>query len=268
LDSDFHPAIACILTGDLEGLRTLLTVSPDLAAARSTCGHPTLLQMVACEAAKLSDPVGAAAILIDAGAPMAEPLVAAASVDAREVLQLLLDRGAAIDASRWTPLEEALYWRHLELADFLVARGAKPNSLRAVAGLGSTSELEGFFADGELQTQAGPIRSPFPDTVPQGRENEPQDILNNAFVTAVNTGRRQTAALLLDRGAQLNAKPPGFHWRGTALHAAVWHGDAEMVRWLIDGGADPSIQDDLVGADATGWATHHGHPELLVLLQS
>jgi len=199
---------------------------------------------------------------------MAEPLVAAASVDAREVLRFLLDRGAAIEASPWTPLDEALYWRHLELADFLVDRGAKPRSLRATAGLGRTSELERFFARGELQTQAGPIRSPFPDTVPLGRANEPQDILNNAFVTAVNTGRRQAAALLLDRGAQLNAKPPGFHWRGTALHAAVWHGDADMVRWLIDEGAGPFIQDDLAGADAAGWAAHHGHPELLVLLRS
>ena len=52
----------------------------------------------------------------------------------------------------------------------------------------------------------------------------------------------------------------------TALHAACWRGDAELVAWLCAIGADPTIRDGLVDADAAGWATHHGHPELLSIL--
>ena len=49
-------------------------------------GNRTLLQMVTCDAVNLSGPMGAAAALVHAGASMAEPQVAAAGVDSREIL--------------------------------------------------------------------------------------------------------------------------------------------------------------------------------------
>ncbi len=268
MDSAFHPAIATLLTGDLDGLRAVLSSDPELAGRRSSCGHPTLLQMVACEAKRLSDPVGAAAILVEAGAELAEPLVAAASVDARDVLVFLLDHGVPIDGRVfWTPLDEALYWRHLELASLLLERGARVQSLRAAAGLGQVDALTDYFEDGELLPTAGPIRSPFADTVPAERADATQDLLDNAFVMAAQNGWQACAEVLLSRGADVNAKPPGFHWRGTALHAAVWHGDRAMVAWLLDQEADPAQCDDMVGSDALGWARHHGHLQLLPLLE-
>ena len=270
MDPVFHPAIATILAGDLDGLRALLAADPELVRGRSSCGHPTLLQLVACEASKLPDALGSAAVLVEAGAPLAEPLVAAASVDARQVLLFLLEQGIGVDGEgEWTPLDEAIYWRHLELAQVLLDRGAQIRSLRAAAGLGQPGSVDRFFADGALRSDAGPIRSPFADTVPPERANTPQDILDNAFVMAVHNGWQQVAATLLDRGARLNGKPPGFHWRGTALHAAVWRGDRAMVDWLLARGADPTVRDDMVGigGDAVGWAEHHGHPDLASLLR-
>jgi len=65
----------------------------------------------------------------------------------------------------------------------------------------------------------------------------------------------------------VNARPPGYHWRGTALHAAIWRGDSALVAWLMSAGADPSIRDESVDSDAAGWAIHHGHHELLTLLE-
>lgn len=85
---------------------------------------------------------------------------------------------------------------------------------------------------------------------------------------AVNAGEQAAVEDLLRRGAEVNAQPPGFHWRGTALHAAVWRGDSTLVTWLMSSGADPSIRDGLADGDAAGWATHHGHPELLALLET
>jgi len=83
---------------------------------------------------------------------------------------------------------------------------------------------------------------------------------------AVDNGRREAAELLLRRGAEVNAKPPGFQWHGTALHAAAASGDRALVEWMLSVGADPTITDGMVGSNAAGWATHHGHDELLELL--
>lgn len=268
MDLIFHPAVAAILTGDLDGLRAILRADPTLVHQHSSCSHPTLLQLVACEAKHLPDAVGAAAVLVEAGAAMAEPLVAAASVDARDVLLFLLAQGIGVDdTGDWRPLDEALYWRHLELADLLVARGARIRTLRVAAGLGRVEEVERFFVQGRLVDHAGPIGSPFDHAGPVAPRNQPQDILDNAFVMAVHNGKQEVAAILLARGANICAKPPGFHWRGTALHAAVWSRNLPMLDWLLAHGADPSIQDDSYHADAVGWADHNGFPEIATLLR-
>jgi hypothetical protein len=268
MDSAFHAAIAAVLMGDHDSLRQVLHDNVGLVRLRSSCGHPTLLQMVACEARNLRNPVGAAAVLVEAGAELSEPLVAAASVDARDVLLFLLDHGVAVDGeAAWTPLDEALYWRHLQLGSILRQRGATVGSLRAAAGLGDVDVLDGFFQASGLRPDAGPIGSPFADTVP-APPHAGQDIIDNAFVLAVQNGHRGCAERLLSRGAVVDAKPPGYHWRGTALHGAVWHGDAVMVEWLLGLGADPTVRDDHVGSDAVGWAQHHRHEAIAALLSS
>ncbi len=257
-----------IILSDLDGLRTLLDDDPSWATRRSSVGHPTLLQMIACEAENIEDPVGSARILLDAGADPAGPLVSAAGCNAQSVLEAILESGASIDGPKtWTPLDEALYWCNRDIAEYLLSRGAKIRALSTAAGLGDPAEMATFFdADGALLPTAGPIGSPFPDTVPAEAANDPAAIMNHAFVMAVNAGQHVAAKWLHDRGAEVNAAPPGYHWKGTALHAACWRGDADLVTWLMSIGADPTIHDGLANSDAAGWANHHGHPELVPLL--
>ena len=125
--------------------------------------------------------------------------------------------------------------------------------------------IDRFIPNGVLAGDAGPIGSPFPDTIPADLARDPRSIIDHAFVMAVNSGQQAAAATLLDVGAKINAKPPGYHWRGTALHAAVWRGDRDLVEWLLELGADPEIRDGLAHSNAAGWANHHGHPELVEL---
>ena len=148
MDPEFFPAMAVILQNDPDALALVLK-DTDLARTRSGCGHPTLLQFVVCEAKNLQDPVAAAKVLLDAGAPVQEPLVAAASVDARDMVHLLLAHGGRADITdAWGPLDEALYWRHQELAAVLRAAGAGVHSLRVAAALGDLETLEGLMRDG------------------------------------------------------------------------------------------------------------------------
>lgn len=267
MDPSFFPAISLIATGDSVGLSALLHRSPGLATQRSSCGHPTLLQLVVLEASNLKAPLDLARVLIQAGADLAEPIVAAASVDAREMLRLLLRHGAPVDGlADWTPLDEAIYWSHAELVDELLGLGANVRSLRAAAGVGDLGRVERYFSSGALGDLAGPIRSPFPESVPATRANAPREIVDNAFVTAVGMGHKHVGQYLLQQGARINSRPAGFHWKGTALHAAVWRGRTDLVKWLMESGADPSVVDGLADSDAIGWARHHGHPHLIPIL--
>lgn len=267
MDEDFGPAALAIVGGDVAELTASLEDDPELATRRSSCGHPTLLQLVACEAENLPNPVDMARVLVDAGAEMGGPLVAAAGCNAMGVVELLLDRGALIDGDDlWTPLDEAIYWNNGEIAAYLVERGARVRALSTAAGLGSVERVEAFFDGDRLNAGAGPIASPFPDTVPPELANDPQAILDHAFVMAVNAGHQQVAERLLRRGARIDSKPPGYHWHGTALHAAAWRGQRDLMAWLLAEGADPAVRDGMVDADAAGWIRHHGHDHLLELL--
>lgn len=71
---------------------------------------------------------------------------------------------------------------------------------------------------------------------------------------------------LLARGANPNARWPHWDAEVTPLHLAVWQAHTEVVRLLLDAGADPRICDSKYDGDAVGWARHFGHTHLVALL--
>ena len=279
MDAKFHPAIAAIKSGDLEGLRVLLSHDPSLATARSSRSHPTLLQCLALDAVDVSNKVEMAQVLLDAGAEINEPFVAAASINNVEIAALLLDCGAAINGTgNWSPLEEALYWGNQGVIDLLLERGASVHNLRIASGLGLTDRIDGFFnSDGSLKPEAGEIEWPFgnpensnlPARIKEDLlrkiaqwSNDRQSILNNAFVYACMHNHIESARLLLQKGAQIDAIANGFDYSGTALHYAALNGHRAMAEFLIDQGANTNVKDTKVGSTPAGWAEHGGHAEL------
>src|ERR1700752_1940511 len=163
MDKNFHPAMRAIQAGDVETLKGLVEADSSLATSRSTRSHPTLLQCLALDANGNPNARAMAEVLLAAGAELNEPLGAAASIGNREVAELLLDRGAAIDGTGgWTPLEEALYWNSRNAIELFLERGAKIQNLRTAAALGRTDLIEGYFnSDGRLKPEAGRIDWPF-----------------------------------------------------------------------------------------------------------
>jgi len=287
MDAKFQPAIEAIKSGDLETFKALVAADPALATRRSSKSHPTLLQCVVLDGKDKPHNVEMARILIEAGAELNEPLIAAGSIDNQPVAELLLDRGAAIDGTGgWSPLEEALYWNSQNAIALLLERGAKVQNLRIAAGLGLTDLIETFFdADGDLKPEAGRIDWPFGSLEMIARSNHnargkqmladrinswSQDrvgIIDNAFVYACMHGHIEAAKLLLAKGAQINSIPGGFDYAGTGLHYAALNGHRPMIKFLLDHGADRNIKDTKVGSTPAGWADHGGHPELRDLLQ-
>ena len=287
MNTRFHPALKAIRADDVEKFKQLVAADPSLATSRSTRSHPTLLQAVVLDGKGKPNNVAMAQVLIDAGAELNEPLIAASSIDNLAVAELLLDHGAAIDGTGgWTPLEEALYWNNRNVLALLLERGAKVQNLRTAAGLGRTDLIESYFnADGSLKPEAGKINWPWGDLDVIAASNHPakgkqslldrvnawsqdrQGIVNNAFVYACMHGHIDAAKLLLDRGAEINAIPGGFDYAGTGLHYAALNGHRPMVEFLLAHGADRSIKDTKVNSTASGWADYGGHPELRDLLR-
>src|ERR1044071_242854 len=287
MDAKFHTAMEAVKSGDLEKFRALIAADPSLATSRSTRSHPTLLQCVVLDGKDKANNVEMAQILIDTGAELNEPLVAAASIDNRLCTELLLDHGAAIDGTGgWSPLEEALYWNNRNVIALLLERGAKVQNLRTAAALGRTDLIESYFdADGNLKPEAGRIDWPFGslDSIAcsnhdaAGKQSladrvnawsqDQQGIINNAFVYACMHGHIDAAKLLLAKGAEINVIPAGFDYAGTGLHYAAVNGHRPMVDFLLAHGADRSIKDTKVNSTPSGWADHGGHLELLDLLE-
>lgn len=288
MDAKFRPAMAAVRSGDLETFNRLVTEDPTLATTRSSRSHPTLLQCVALDGKDKPKNVEMARVLIDAGAELNEPFVAAASMNNRAIAELLLDHGAAIDGTGgWLPLEEALYWNSQDVMALLLERGAAVQNLRIAAGLGRTDLIEGYFhADGSLKPEAGEVNWPWGDLENiaasnfnkagkqkladrvNGWSQDRQGIINNAFVYACMHGHIDAAELLLQRRAEINVVPGGFDYAGTGLHYAALNGHRAMVEFLLGKGADREVKDTKVGSTAAGWAEHGGHAEIRDLLLS
>ena len=286
MDPKFQPAKAAIEAGELDKLKALVAQDPSLATSRSSTGHPTLLQCLVLQGNDLPNNVAMATVLVDSGAELNEPLVAAGSGDNPAVGELLLDRGAAIDGtSGWSPLEEALYWNSQSMIALLVRRGAKVQNLRIAAGLGRVDLIEkAFNPDGSLKPEAGKINWPWGDLTSIAASNHPsagkqkltdrvnswsqdrQGIINNAFVYGCMHGHIDAAKLLLEKGAEINVIPGGFDYAGTGLHYAALNGHRAMVEFLLEHDADRNVKDTKVHSTAAGWAEHGGHIELRELL--
>ena len=213
-----------IRSGDAAELRQLLVEHPVIARVR--IGDPergqsrTLLHVVTDWPGHVPEAGAKVAALVAAGADVdarftgahsETPLHWAASSDDIEALDALLDAGADIEADGaviggGTPMADAVAFGQWAAARRLLERGARTNLWQA-AGLGLVDRV---------REELG--------------QNEPtQEDLDNALWCAAHGGRRDTAELLLERGAD-----PSWvgHNQLTAAAAAERSGAHELAAWL------------------------------------
>jgi ankyrin repeat protein len=212
--------------------------------------------------------------LLDASPPLVSrgdrmggtPLHRAVAASARDVIGLLLDRGADVHAlhgagpgsergyapAYFQPIDLAL-WNgphfgvrgDLETARLLIARGAACD-LAIASALGDLARVRDLLA-------ADPRR--IGETRPSGKR---------ALSTAVQFGHEPIVRLLLERGAHPNWPEGPIAPRGMALFAAARAGDHALVELLLSHGADPNG-----GVDSSGSATYAARtPELRKLLMA
>ena len=186
-----------------------------------------------------------AQVLIDAGAPVdgrpdsgETPLHGAASLGCTAVAGVLIERGANFEAvasypgiEHGTPLEFAVHFGMVGVVDLLVARGAVIHSARMAAGSGNLDLLK---RHGET------LGSKFDDRKSQ------------VYRCAAICGRTRVVDYLLANGIDVNHAIES----ATAMHWAAWESKPDMVRHLLDCGADPNRLDKKYSMTPLGWARH------------
>ena len=162
------------------------------------------------------------------------------------LLQLLLDHGATIDPANSPvgPLVNiCLANGRVHAAEFLASRGARLD-LEGAAGLGRLDVVKRYFDDsGALRPTATNIQ------------------MERAFLWACEYGRKPIVDFLLQRGVPLQSQA---NTGQTALHWAVIGGHVDTAKLLLDRGASLEAKNVHGGTplDQALWSAAHGDPTI------
>jgi ankyrin repeat protein len=178
----------------------------------------------------------------------------AAKYNQIERLRLLVEHGVDVNAAdsrlERTPYELAVLHGNKEVAEYLLAHGAKAIAL---------GELDAFatacLAGDEKQARSLLSRNALLITQLGPRRAELLQI-------AAENDKREAIRLMSQLGFDLNEVK-----RNTALHSAAFSGHLEMAKLLISLGADPTIRDTEFNAMPLGWAQYNEKAEVAEFLK-
>ena len=114
------------------------------------------------------------------------------------------------------------------------------------------------------------LLAPAPAALAQAGQSAPPpapaaQALNDKLWEAVRAGDAAAARQALDAGADVNAR---FRYGQTPLFKAAERGNAEIVRLLLERGADPDVRDTFYGDTALTWPIDKGNVEIVRVILS
>jgi uncharacterized protein len=177
------------------------------------------------------------------------PLHRAVAASAREVACLLLDRGADIHARHGDGVRNESGYPAVDFQPIDTALWSGPFwNVRGDIDMARLLLSRGAAYDLVISAALGDrdrVREILDENPARVAEARPSG--KRALSSAVEFGHHDIVKLLLDRGANPNWPDSGTAPRGVALHAAARAGDRPLVEMLLASGADPNSYLDSAG---------------------
>jgi len=263
----FAAARSAVESGGVEELRRLLDVHPELVSARDDGG--TLVHYA----------TGMPTLIWPPEAP--------------EIVSLLAERGADLDAGEWrdgsgeSPLIHAASVNNVPVLSRLLALGADPERQgRHRQGIDTTLGYALFYGQDSrlrrsekdcpavllahgcavpvgLAAALGRVRA-----VERGLPGLGDADRARALAFAAHRGEEETTAACLEAGVPATSRVDFFHEEFTPLHAAAGQGHPDVAQLLLSAGADPSLRDGRFNATPLEWARHQGHLSVVRILHA
>ncbi|MCK5605998.1 ankyrin repeat domain-containing protein [Candidatus Pacearchaeota archaeon] len=288
IDAKFILAAA---KSDLDAMQELLNKGADINASDSQ--DLTALRWAAANGDRMT-----VQFLLKNGARVNEnssgiegslPLLLAARIGDTEMARLLLEHGASLlskDRGGMCVLMVAAETGNFGVAELLVESGIDVNvrdnsgstALMAAAEAGNARILSFLLQKGAdvnvvnvngytaMTFAAGSGHKEIVSTlVKDKRWNEVRTSFGRALAVAVGFGHKEAALILINAGADPNLRSAKFG--RTALIVAADKGYADIVKALIDKGADIDAQDSF-GKTALQWAKDKSHGAIVEILKN
>lgn len=254
-------------TGNLQAIKHYIKAGGDVNALDKT------FQLSAMSWGALHGQTKVVQLLIENGTEVdiksgdgTTPLHSAAFLGRADVAKLLLDNGADIKARNndgATPIDVlSVDWETTAFICNLVGVGTGKEDIAAMkTGRNEVAKLfgiKGTFDDADTSPAQNLSEAAFTGDIATMKQalaggadpntRDPQSG-GTLLATAALMGHTEIVALLLEHGADINARSQDG---GTPLHAAAFLGHAETVKLLLEKGADTTLRSNMGGTPVDG----------------
>lgn len=193
-----------------------------------------------------------------------------------DIAQLLLDSGAFINLQSatvgLTPLVTAIWAKQVPMVRYLLSRGAAIEIKTHLGGatawdfIGEGVRWTAGFTEPEAESWGRQIR----ELLEQQRRQDEAVLARQKLMAAVQAGNLATVQQLIADGVDINEKSPELangNDGQTPLLVACFLGHGDIARALLAAGANPRINDYLLGATPVHKAAYAGRPDALLALR-
>ena len=174
--------------------------------------------------------------------------------------RMLIDHGVDVDrpddtydtrTKGKTPYEAAMLLGQLEIADYLLQHGASKIDLPPLSQFQSACSLADKAGAEELLRQT------------PGLAKQIKPIQGELLNSAISSRNKDALQMMIELNFELNDNS-----KRLPLAEAAWHGRLDMVKLLIEHGADPTLRDPHYFTPATGFAQYNNQEHIVAYLDT